>query len=90
MAKQCEICGKSPVVGRQISHAHNVSARRFEPNLQRVRAVNGGGEECADVLEDPRSLGADINAGAVDQLARGRVEGHLPGDEEELAGFERG
>lgn len=43
MAKQCEICGKSPAVGRQISHAHNVSARRFEPNLQRVRAsVNGG------------------------------------------------
>ena len=43
MAKQCEICGKKPVVGRQISHAHNVSARRFEPNLQRVRAVIGGG-----------------------------------------------
>ena len=43
MAKSCEICGKSPVVGRQISHAHNVSARRFEPNLQLVRAVIHGG-----------------------------------------------
>jgi large subunit ribosomal protein L28 len=43
MAKQCEICGKRPVVGRNVSHAHNVTARRFEPNLQRVRAlVNGG------------------------------------------------
>ena len=43
MAKSCEICGKSPVVGRQHSHANNVSARRFEPNLQQVRAmVNGG------------------------------------------------
>jgi large subunit ribosomal protein L28 len=43
MAKQCEICGKTPVVGRQLSHAHNVRARRFEPNLQTVRAnVNGG------------------------------------------------
>jgi large subunit ribosomal protein L28 len=43
MAKRCEVCGKSPAVGRQVSHAHNVSARRFEPNLQRVRAlVNGG------------------------------------------------
>ena len=39
MAKRCEICGKGPVVGRQVSHAHNVSARRFEPNLQVVRAV---------------------------------------------------
>lgn len=39
MAKRCEVCGKSPVVGRQVSHAHNVSARRFKPNLQVVRAV---------------------------------------------------
>ena len=38
MAKRCEICGKGPVVGRNISHAHNVTPRRFEPNLQRVRA----------------------------------------------------
>jgi large subunit ribosomal protein L28 len=43
MAKRCEICDKGPVVGRKVSHAHNVSSRRFEPNLQRVRvAVNGG------------------------------------------------
>jgi large subunit ribosomal protein L28 len=43
MAKHCEICGKSPVVGRQVSHAHNVSSRRFEPNLQTVRAIVNGG-----------------------------------------------
>jgi len=43
MAKHCEICGKKPVYGRNISHAHNVTSRRFEPNLQRVRVlVNGG------------------------------------------------
>jgi large subunit ribosomal protein L28 len=38
----CEICGKKPMVGNHISHAHNVNKRRFNPNLQRVRAVNGG------------------------------------------------
>jgi large subunit ribosomal protein L28 len=43
MAKVCEICGKRPVVGRNISHAHNVTPRRFEPNLQTVRAVVNGG-----------------------------------------------
>jgi len=43
MAKSCKICGKSPVVGRQKSHANNVSARRFEPNLQTVRALINGG-----------------------------------------------
>ncbi|MGE5360200.1 MAG: 50S ribosomal protein L28 [Bacteroidales bacterium] len=42
MARKCEVCGKGPSFGRQVSHAHNVSARRFEPNLQQVRvSVNG-------------------------------------------------
>jgi large subunit ribosomal protein L28 len=43
MAKECAVCGKKPVVGRQHSHANNVSARRFEPNLQPVRAMINGG-----------------------------------------------
>ena len=38
MAKHCEICGKVGAVGSTISHAHNVSKRRWEPNLQHVRA----------------------------------------------------
>ncbi len=42
MAKQCSICGKSTVTGRRISHAHNVTSRKFRPNLQRVRAVVDG------------------------------------------------
>jgi large subunit ribosomal protein L28 len=42
MAKRCEICGKGPVVGRTVSHAHNVGPRRFEPNLQSVRALVKG------------------------------------------------
>jgi large subunit ribosomal protein L28 len=43
MANRWEICDKGPVVGRKVSHAHNVSPRRFEPNLQRVKVqVNGG------------------------------------------------
>ena len=43
MARECEICGRGPVTGRQHSHANNVSARRFLPNLQLVRAMIGGG-----------------------------------------------
>jgi len=42
MAKRCEICGKGPVVGRTVSHAHNVGPRRFEPNLQTVKALING------------------------------------------------
>jgi large subunit ribosomal protein L28 len=42
MAQRCEICGKGPRFGSRISHAHNVTSRRFNPNLRRVRAVQGG------------------------------------------------
>jgi len=42
MSKMCQICGKKPRVGNNVSHAHNVTKRRFNPNLQRVRAVYGG------------------------------------------------
>jgi len=42
MAKVCEICGKKPISGNNISHAHNRTRRRWLPNLQEVRAqVNG-------------------------------------------------
>ncbi|CAB5121467.1 LSU ribosomal protein L28p @ LSU ribosomal protein L28p, zinc-dependent [Olavius algarvensis associated proteobacterium Delta 3] len=42
MSKVCDICGKKPMTGNNISHAHNVTKRRFNPNLQRVRAVHDG------------------------------------------------
>ena len=42
MAQRCDICGKGPQFGSRISHAHNVTARRFNPNLQRMRAVVAG------------------------------------------------
>lgn len=42
MARVCEICGKKPVVGCNVSHAHNVNKRRFKPNLQNVRAIRNG------------------------------------------------
>ncbi|MFO7496402.1 MAG: 50S ribosomal protein L28 [Desulfobacterales bacterium] len=42
MSKMCAICGKKPVVGSNVSHAHNVTKRRFNPNLQRVRTIHNG------------------------------------------------
>jgi len=42
VSKMCEICGKKPLFGSNVSHSHNVTKRRFNPNLQRVRALHGG------------------------------------------------
>jgi len=42
MAMKCTICGKGPSFGNVVSHANNTRRRRWNPNLQRVRAVVGG------------------------------------------------
>ena len=44
MSRMCEICGKKPMVGNNVSHAHNVNKRRFNPNLQKVRSVQKNGQ----------------------------------------------
>jgi large subunit ribosomal protein L28 len=43
MAKRCEICGKGPQFGNNVSHANNRTRRRFDPNLQQVRVVRPAG-----------------------------------------------
>jgi large subunit ribosomal protein L28 len=42
MAKVCEVCGRGPRFGNRISHAHNVTKRRWNLNLPTVRAIVNG------------------------------------------------
>jgi large subunit ribosomal protein L28 len=37
MARVCQVTGKGPMSGNNISHANNKTKRRFLPNLQRRR-----------------------------------------------------
>ena len=37
MARVCEVTGKKPMVGNNVSHANNKTKRRFLPNLQQRR-----------------------------------------------------
>ena len=39
---KCELCGKGPQTGNNVSHANNRNKRRFEPNIQRQRIVVNG------------------------------------------------
>ena len=36
MSKKCELTGKSPLKGHNVSHANNKTKRRFLPNLKKV------------------------------------------------------
>lgn len=37
MSKVCQVTGKKPVTGNNVSHAKNRTRRRFEPNLHHHR-----------------------------------------------------
>lgn len=42
MASVCQICGKSPGFGNNISHSHRRTRRRWNPNIQRMRVMVDG------------------------------------------------
>ena len=41
MAAVCDVCGKGPGFGMSVSHSHRRTRRRWNPNIQRVRALVG-------------------------------------------------
>ena len=45
MAQVCEVCGKGPQSGNNISHAHNVTKRRWSVNLRPVKAKTAQGNK---------------------------------------------
>ena len=50
MAQVCDICGKRHQTGNNVSHAHNKTKRRFNPNLQTVRTTQGRIKICTRCL----------------------------------------
>jgi large subunit ribosomal protein L28 len=42
MAQHCQFCGKTPMSGHRVSHAHNVTNRKWHVNLKSIHAVVGG------------------------------------------------
>lgn len=41
MAAVCDVCGKAPSFGKSVSHSHRRTSRRWNPNIQTVRARIG-------------------------------------------------
>ena len=41
VAANCDVCGKGPSFGHNISHSHRRTKRRWNPNIQRVKALVG-------------------------------------------------
>ena len=56
MARVCEICGKRPMTGNNVSHAHNLTKRKFYPNLQSFKVEGFGRKKkikvCTSCIRD--------------------------------------
>jgi large subunit ribosomal protein L28 len=42
MSSVCDVCGKTPGFGNNISHSHRRTRRRWNPNIQKIRVVVNG------------------------------------------------
>jgi len=54
MTRRCEITGKGPMVGNNVSHAKNRTKRRFLPNLQKISFFS-------DILKKGISVVSSVN-----------------------------
>lgn len=67
MAQRCDVCGKGTMSGNNVSHAHNLTRRKWNPNLQRVRALVEGRAKNLDVCT------RCLRSGKVLKAVRGRT-----------------
>jgi large subunit ribosomal protein L28 len=49
VASVCDVCGKGPGFGMNVSFSHRRTPRRFNPNIQTVRAMVGGNRKRLNV-----------------------------------------
>ena len=62
MAKVCEVCDRGPMFGNRVSHAHNVTKRRWNINLQNVHAVVNGASKRVRVCTSCLKSGKVVKA----------------------------
>jgi large subunit ribosomal protein L28 len=63
MAAVCDICGKRPFFGMQVSHSHRRSNRRWDPNVQKVRAIVNGTPKRVNACAKCLKAGKVVRAG---------------------------
>jgi len=63
MARMCEICGKKPSTGNNVSHANNKTKRRWLPNLKSVHASVNGQNQTMRVCTKCIKAGKVVKAG---------------------------
>lgn len=66
MARVCQVTGKKPMVGNNVSHANNKTKRRFLPNLQAATLLSDVLGQAVRVRLTTRGLKTVEHAGGLD------------------------
>ena len=74
MSKVCEISGKKPMSGNNVSHANNRTKRRFIPNLQNVKLYSGILEKYINLNITVRTMKTVEKNGGLDSYLKTRVD----------------
>ena len=75
MSKICQITGKKPMSGNNVSHANNKTKRRFEINLFKKRIFNPETSEWVDLKVTAHGLKIINKVGAAEAIKRGQKLG---------------
>ncbi|MFN2503771.1 MAG: 50S ribosomal protein L28 [Acidimicrobiales bacterium] len=62
MASVCDVCGKKPSFGMSVSHSHRRNRRRWNPNIQRMRAIVAGTPKRVNVCTGCLKAGKIVKA----------------------------
>ncbi|MEN8723076.1 MAG: 50S ribosomal protein L28 [Alphaproteobacteria bacterium] len=68
MARRCELSGKGPMVGNNVSHAKNRTKRRFLPNLNNVTLISEALEQSFQFRVSMHALRSVEHNGGLDNF----------------------
>ena len=63
MSMVCQVTGRRPSFGNSVSHSHRVTKRRWNPNIQRIRASVNGASKRVNVCTGCIKSGKIVKAG---------------------------
>ncbi len=77
MAKVCQITGKRPQVGNNVSHANNKTKRKFYPNLQKKKFYLPEEDKWITLKVSTSALRTINKNGITAVLKKAKQKGHL-------------
>ena len=77
MAKRCQLTGKRPMFGHNVSHSNVKSNRRFDPNLQKTRLFSDALGRAVPMRVCTRALRSVTRAGGLDAYLLGTADAKL-------------